>query len=209
MKLMGRRDTQSLVARKKYFFSNRTKQKQNPSKLLTFFLLKCQSKILFTITSIQSLQYVQIVLICLCVQTKAQQNYQKALYCSWTIFCVKWTYTQGEWVVEPYLTIDSASSQCSRSCGGGTQSRNVICMNNKGEHLDGCGTRDRPPHWQRCKNNPCPTAEGSHEVRPKNCKDIYSKSVCLYVIQANFCQYTHYGKMCCDSCGKRRKHQLY
>ena len=86
---------------------------------------------------------------------------------------------------------------CPRSA---SQSRSVICMNSNGQHSDSCESRERPVHWRKCNSPACPVAHR----QPHNCEDNYGKSICHYVVQANFCRYPHYGKMCCGSCLKRR-----
>lgn len=97
--------------------------------------------------------------------------------------------------------------QCSRSCGGGTQVRDVMCLDHKGQSSKECHSRNKPYHYQRCNNTPCPTSAGQARRQP-NCKDTYSGTVCMYVTQANFCQFSHYRRMCCRSCAKRHWHQV-
>lgn len=92
--------------------------------------------------------------------------------------------------------------ECSRSCGGGSQVRDVMCLDHEGQMSKDCSTRNKPFHYQRCNNKPCPTSAGRLK-QVKNCNDVYSRGICFYVIQANFCQYSHYRSMCCNSCERR------
>ena len=101
------------------------------------------------------------------------------------------------------MSLLSPSLQCSRSCGGGSQVRHVMCLDHKGQKSKDCSSRNKPFHYQRCSNQPCPTSPG-HLNQAKNCNDVYSRGICFYVIQANFCRYSHYRTMCCHSC--RRRH---
>lgn len=93
--------------------------------------------------------------------------------------------------------------KCSRSCGGGSQVRKVTCLNHEGKASRDCSSRNRPLHYQRCNNTPCPTSS-EYLGQVKNCHDIYTRGLCFYVIQANFCQYSHYHRMCCNSCQRRQ-----
>lgn len=93
--------------------------------------------------------------------------------------------------------------ECSKSCGGGSQVRNVMCFDHEGQTSRECSSRKKPFHYQRCNNKPCPVLPG-RSAQLKDCHDIYTRSICFYVIQANFCQYSHYHRMCCNSC--ERKH---
>lgn len=92
--------------------------------------------------------------------------------------------------------------KCSRSCGGGNQVRDVMCLDHKGQVSKECQSRHKPYHYQRCNNLACPTS-ASQARRIPHCKDSYSGTVCMYVTQANFCQFSHYRRMCCNSCTKR------
>ena len=44
-------------------------------------------------------------------------------------------------------------SKCSKSCGGGTQIRHVVCLN---KHVGGCPVNDKPSSNQQCGDIPCP-----------------------------------------------------
>lgn len=92
--------------------------------------------------------------------------------------------------------------KCSRSCGGGNQVRDVMCLDHKGQTSKECQSRHKPYHYQRCNNFACPTSASQARRKP-HCKDSYSGTVCMYVTQANFCQFSHYRRMCCNSCAKR------
>ncbi|KAL9986934.1 hypothetical protein ACROYT_G001151 [Oculina patagonica] len=92
--------------------------------------------------------------------------------------------------------------KCSRSCGGGTQTRDVMCLDRNGQVSKECHSKNKPYHYQRCSNTPCPTSTAQVKGQ-QNCRDSYSGNVCMYVIQANFCQFSHYRRMCCNSCARR------
>ena len=91
--------------------------------------------------------------------------------------------------------------QCSRSCGGGNQFRDVTCLDNKGQVSKECHSKNKPYYYQRCNNTPCPTTAGN-APRRQNCRDTYTGNVCMYVVQANFCQFSSYRRMCCNSCAR-------
>lgn len=100
------------------------------------------------------------------------------------------------------LLLSSISFQCSRSCGGGTQMRDVMCLDQDGQVSKECHSKNKPYHYQRCSTTPCPTS-AAQVKRQRHCRDSYSGNVCMYVIQANFCQFSHYRRMCCNSCERR------
>lgn len=91
--------------------------------------------------------------------------------------------------------------KCSRSCGGGNQFRDVTCLDNKGQVSKECHSKNKPYYYQRCNNTPCPTTAGK-APRRQNCRDTYTGNVCMYVVQANFCQFSSYRRMCCNSCAR-------
>lgn len=93
--------------------------------------------------------------------------------------------------------------ECSRSCRGGSQVRSVMCFDHEGQASKACSSRNKPFHYQHCNNKPCPTSRG-RLAQLKECNDIYSGGICFYVTQANFCRYSHYNRMCCNSCQRRR-----
>ncbi|XP_015772285.1 PREDICTED: thrombospondin type-1 domain-containing protein 4-like [Acropora digitifera] len=93
--------------------------------------------------------------------------------------------------------------ECSRSCNGGSQTRSVMCFDHKGQTSRYCSSKDKPFHYQHCNSKPCPTSRG-RVAQFKPCNDIYSHGICFYVTQANFCRYSHYNHMCCNSCQRRR-----
>lgn len=94
-------------------------------------------------------------------------------------------------------------AECSRSCNGGSQTRSVMCFDHKGQTSRYCSSKDKPFHYQHCNSKPCPTSRG-RVAQFKPCNDIYSHGICFYVTQANFCRYSHYNHMCCNSCQRRR-----
>ena len=82
--------------------------------------------------------------------------------------CPKWSV--GEW------------SQCSQSCGGGTQTRNVTCLN---DHVGDCPVDEKPTAKQLCGNAPCPywkvgmwsecskSCDGGFQIRSVICKNSH------------------------------------
>nr|XP_021506195.1 ADAMTS-like protein 4 isoform X3 [Meriones unguiculatus] len=83
-------------------------------------------------------------------------------------------------------------SPCSRSCQGGTQTREVQCLS--ANHTLGarCPPHLRPSRKQPCNGQPC-------NQRPDDrCKD--SSPHCPLVVQARLCVYPYYTATCCRSC---------
>ena len=82
--------------------------------------------------------------------------------------CPEWSV--GEW------------SECSKSCGGGTRTRNVTCLN---KHVGDCPVRDKPSTKKLCGDVPCPhwavgvwsecskSCDGGFQVRNVYCKNSH------------------------------------
>ncbi|XP_043279852.1 thrombospondin type-1 domain-containing protein 4-like [Venturia canescens] len=121
-------------------------------------------------------------------------------------------------------------TECSRSCGTGTQSRQVKCLDSDTRGVDEfrirCNETERPESRKICNDYPC---RGSIELRDDelstrsqyvqndpeatngisgndNCTD--SMSNCGLVTQARLCIYPFYRKICCSSCSKSRRDEI-
>ena len=82
--------------------------------------------------------------------------------------CPEWSL--GEW------------SKCSKSCGGGTQTRNIVCLNND---VGNCSEKDKPSTNQQCADLPCPnwvigmwsecskSCDGGFQTRTVSCNNSH------------------------------------
>lgn len=83
-------------------------------------------------------------------------------------------------------------SPCSRSCQGGTQTREVQCLSANQTLSTRCPPHLRPSRKRSCNSQPC-------NQRPDDqCKD--SSPHCPLVVQARLCVYPYYSATCCRSC---------
>ncbi|XP_052815823.1 A disintegrin and metalloproteinase with thrombospondin motifs 16-like [Mya arenaria] len=87
-------------------------------------------------------------------------------------------------------------SQCSVTCGSGTQTRLVHCMHQEFRRLShNCDDADKPVNMQNCLTKPC-------ESPGPDCGDEFSW--CHLVPKHNICDHEFYGTKCCRSCYFRR-----
>ncbi|XP_007531647.1 ADAMTS-like protein 4 isoform X2 [Erinaceus europaeus] len=85
-------------------------------------------------------------------------------------------------------------STCSRSCQGGTQTREVQCLTANQTLSLRCPLHVRPSKKRTCNSQPC-------SQRPDDqCKD--SSPHCPLVVQARLCVYPYYTATCCRSCAQ-------
>uniref|UniRef100_A0A8C4R7H6 PLAC domain-containing protein n=1 Tax=Eptatretus burgeri TaxID=7764 RepID=A0A8C4R7H6_EPTBU len=77
--------------------------------------------------------------------------------------------------------------QCSRTCGGGTQEREVRCLDDAAQPSDGCTVQRQPEKQQPCNTQACP-----------DCVDKFPN--CPTVARAQLCLYPYYRSACCASC---------
>ncbi|KAM5256430.1 ADAMTS-like protein 4 [Ctenodactylus gundi] len=92
---------------------------------------------------------------------------------------------QDRWFSTPW-------SPCSRSCQGGTQTREVQCLSANQTLSTRCPPHLRPSRKRPCNSQPC-------SQRPDDqCKD--SSPHCPLVVQARLCVYSYYTATCCRSC---------
>ncbi|KAL1772521.1 hypothetical protein HispidOSU_023255 [Sigmodon hispidus] len=83
-------------------------------------------------------------------------------------------------------------SPCSRTCQGGTQTREVQCLSANRTLSARCPPDLRPPRKRNCNSQPC------HQRPDEHCKD--SSPHCPLVVQARLCVYPYYTATCCRSC---------
>ncbi|XP_062897718.1 thrombospondin type-1 domain-containing protein 4 [Mobula hypostoma] len=82
--------------------------------------------------------------------------------------------------------------ECSKSCQGGVQTREVRCLDDASYPSSQCPEQERPLEQRVCHTHPClPELDAS-------CKDTYYN--CALVVQARLCVYSYYKMMCCASC---------
>lgn len=95
---------------------------------------------------------------------------------------------RDRWFVTPW-------GPCSRSCQGGTQTREVQCLMMSNQTLSGrCPPHLRPPKKRQCNLHPC-------GQRPDDqCQD--NSPQCPLVVQARLCVYPYYMATCCRSCAQ-------
>ncbi|XP_058516185.1 ADAMTS-like protein 4 [Ochotona princeps] len=92
---------------------------------------------------------------------------------------------QDRWFSTPW-------GPCSRSCQGGTQTREVQCLSANQTLSTRCPPHLRPSRKRPCNSQPC-------NQRPDDqCKD--SSPHCPLVVQARLCVYPYYTATCCRSC---------
>ncbi|XP_060676616.1 thrombospondin type-1 domain-containing protein 4-like [Hemiscyllium ocellatum] len=83
-------------------------------------------------------------------------------------------------------------SECSKSCMGGVQAREVRCLDDGGFPSNLCNEAQRPSDQRICHSHPCiPDLD-------ENCKDKYYN--CQVVVQARLCVYSYYKNVCCAAC---------
>ncbi|KAK8783304.1 hypothetical protein V5799_010331 [Amblyomma americanum] len=63
----------------------------------------------------------------------------------------------GNHVEGPYRWRFGQWGTCSRTCGGGTQRRQVVCVDNLESKSNACNKLQRPPETQRCNTEDCPS----------------------------------------------------
>ncbi|XP_069796577.1 thrombospondin type-1 domain-containing protein 4-like isoform X2 [Narcine bancroftii] len=83
-------------------------------------------------------------------------------------------------------------SECSKTCRGGLQTRDVRCLDDARSPSSLCKDEEEPVHQRVCHTHPCmPELDA-------NCKDSYHN--CVVVVQARLCVYSYYKMVCCASC---------
>uniref|UniRef100_A0A8C6Y452 ADAM metallopeptidase with thrombospondin type 1 motif 2 n=1 Tax=Naja naja TaxID=35670 RepID=A0A8C6Y452_NAJNA len=88
----------------------------------------------------------------------------------------------AQWWIGPW-------SQCSVTCGNGTQERPVLCRTR--ENITGFCKEDRPETTRLCRLPSCPT---------EHCKGDRSM-FCRMEVLHRYCTIPGYNKLCCKSCG--------
>ncbi|CAI9731140.1 4 isoform X1 [Octopus vulgaris] len=113
---------------------------------------------------------------------------------------------------EPCLTMPACPAQwhmtewtqCSASCGTGSKTREVKCMDSHLRHSTLCNPDRRPITRQSCNSHSC-------NQKPLNtdpsCQDQIK--LCHLVVQARLCSYKYYQRKCCETCYKHRVHHKH
>ncbi|KAH8287902.1 hypothetical protein KR018_006958, partial [Drosophila ironensis] len=92
-------------------------------------------------------------------------------------------------------------SECSKSCGGGTQRRSVKCLDydsklNVLRESSQCRYAARDPIYRNCNTQSC---EEMQKTEPAAvCTDKFAN--CQWAAQAKLCSYDYYRDNCCTSC---------
>ncbi|XP_056022743.1 thrombospondin type-1 domain-containing protein 4-like isoform X2 [Ostrea edulis] len=95
---------------------------------------------------------------------------------------------QPEWFMTPW-------SKCSASCGTGTKTREIRCMDADIAPSSTCSVDKKPSQQNICNTQPCP--DESIQQDP-SCKDLYK--FCRLAGPARLCSYPFYQEKCCSSC---------
>ncbi|XP_023572299.1 ADAMTS-like protein 4 isoform X2 [Octodon degus] len=94
---------------------------------------------------------------------------------------------QDRWFSTPW-------NPCSRSCQGGTQTREVQCLSANQTLSTRCPPHLRPSRKRQCNSQPC------IQHPDDRCQD--SSPYCPLVVQARLCVYPYYTATCCRSCAQ-------
>ncbi|XP_078314081.1 thrombospondin type-1 domain-containing protein 4-like isoform X3 [Crassostrea virginica] len=95
---------------------------------------------------------------------------------------------QPEWFMTPW-------TQCSASCGTGTRTREVRCMDPDLAPSSTCLPAKRPSQQNLCNTQPCQDQSVQQDL---SCKDVYK--FCRLAGPARLCSYPFYQENCCSSC---------
>ncbi|KAH8410574.1 hypothetical protein KR009_003813 [Drosophila setifemur] len=90
-------------------------------------------------------------------------------------------------------------SECTKSCGGGTQRRSVKCLDydlklNALRESTACRYAARDPIYRSCNTQSCEDMEKTESA----CTDRFAN--CQWASQAKLCSYDYYRENCCISC---------
>ncbi|XP_046491552.1 thrombospondin type-1 domain-containing protein 4 isoform X1 [Neodiprion pinetum] len=93
-------------------------------------------------------------------------------------------------------------SECTQSCGAGTQSRVVRCLF-EGVPTTGCAKSSEPKSRRTCEKQPC-KSKANFDIPPKPPKKVHEKSDCVdkypncsLVLKARLCRIKYYKHSCC------------
>ncbi|XP_052283234.1 uncharacterized protein LOC127880047 isoform X1 [Dreissena polymorpha] len=87
-------------------------------------------------------------------------------------------------------------TQCSQSCGTGTKTRDVKCLDAEGTPNAQCEAEVKPKLRTTCNTQDCNLPQLDEDP---NCKDT-GKQDCARVVPARLCQYAYFYTDCCHSC---------
>lgn len=102
--------------------------------------------------------------------------------------CEQLPQCQPQWFMTPW-------TQCSASCGTGTKTREVRCMDPELAPSSTCPATKKPSQQNICNTQPC--TDESVQQDP-SCKDVYK--FCRLAGPARLCSYPFYQENCCSSC---------
>lgn len=83
-------------------------------------------------------------------------------------------------------------TECSRTCGRGSRTRLVQCLDHHQQPSTRCNLVEKPPTTRSCVERPC------NIPSDKSCVDRFKN--CVLVQQARLCRYSYYRTVCCASC---------
>ncbi|CAG5116958.1 unnamed protein product, partial [Candidula unifasciata] len=86
-------------------------------------------------------------------------------------------------------------SRCSKTCGTGSRTREVRCLDPDQNDADDCPLEARPRTRESCNTHSCPDSN-----KIPDCTDGFNQ--CTVVKRARLCRYNYYRRMCCKSCAE-------
>ncbi|KAJ8304410.1 hypothetical protein KUTeg_017993 [Tegillarca granosa] len=96
-------------------------------------------------------------------------------------------------------------TQCSVSCGTGTKTREIKCLDSELQPSTSCDQSKRPSRRHTCNTQDC--EQPQLDDQDPRCRDKFK--LCKIVVQARLCRLPYYSKLCCDSCTKHKHHQQH
>lgn len=97
-------------------------------------------------------------------------------------------YAFKEWKLGPW-------SECSVTCGTGTKTRSVICVQaGTNIYATGCPAESKPTALEPCQMTTCPITTGHR------CSDILDIAHCSIARSSGQCSLTAFRRRCCRTC---------